>query len=437
MMKNVIRILLFFSALLFFSQCNQPKNLYEQLNRLPNVVSVDSIFTDSTFNQQFEIYFQQDIDHNHPEFGTLNQRVILSHVDTTRPMVAVLEGYQIWDAKATELTKMFRANQVNIEHRFFNKSRPDSIPWDKLTIWQAATDQHIIINELQTIYKNSWLTTGISKGGQATMFHKRFYPNDVQAGVAYVAPLNYEREDPRINYFLQEVGSDEERQKIYNFQVLCFEHFDSLLGVLKSESEKNNWTFEFGYKKALEYTILEYSFAYWQWGKVSMDEIPGKGATKRELFDHLNHVANFTFFEDKSVAEYRPFFWAALTQIGIYSYDVKPFKKYLGDTTNYTFDFTAPKGTHPVYDYDAMYDVKQFLDTAGHHMMYIVGGLDPWGATAYTPTRYADGVRIMLKVGHHDTRIKQMEKKYRNYLYKNLERWMGSEVVDIYDEPEK
>ena len=57
----------------------------------------------------------------------------------------------------------------------------------------------------------------MSKGGQ-TLYFKRFYPNDVNAAVPYVAPVNLAAEDPRIYMFLNSVGTEECRDKIKQFQ---------------------------------------------------------------------------------------------------------------------------------------------------------------------------------------------------------------------------
>ncbi len=431
-MKNLRLFATIIIGFLWYSTIAQ-LSLMEQLKKLPGVVSVDTFTTDTTFTQQFEIYFEQPIDHHNPAKGSFKQRVILDNKDINSPMVVDLEGYNIYSTRQEELTKLLKCNQVNIEHRFFKDSRPDSIPWDYLTIWQAATDQHEIIKALQQIYKQNWVSTGISKGGQTTMYHRSFYPDDVNASVCYVAPLDFAREDPRIYKFLKTVGTDADRKKIYDFQCQCFEKMDSLVMLLKQKAETKGWTYRFGYEKAMQYTILEYSFAFWQWGYCTSDKIPGDSASATELFDHLSHVSGFTFFEDASVEDFRPYFWAALTQIGIYGYQTKPFEKYLGDTIVYTFDFTAPEGTHPVYDPQPMQKVKAFLDNDATNMLFIVGGLDTWGSTAYVPSGKNNLVRMTLANGHHGTRIKNFDQKDREYMYSLMNQWLGTHITDPLD----
>jgi hypothetical protein len=401
-----------------------------QLKVLPGVVSVEEIAVDKSFEKQFDIYFQQLIDHSDSSAGYFNQRVVLSHQGFDKPMVVELEGYHLWSTQRGELAELMHCNQLNIEHRFFKDSKPDSIPWDKLTIWQAASDQHQIIQVLKPLYQQNWISTGISKGGQTTMYHRLFYPNDVKASVPYVAPLNFAREDVRIYQFLKSVGTEQDRERIYNFQCACFESMDSMLVLFKQKTKAKDWHFALGLKKAMQYSILEYSFAFWQWGGYQTIDIPKKNASAKALFQHLYQVSGFTFFEDADLESNRPFFYAALTEMGIYGYETKPFEKYLGDTTIYTFDFSAPKGTKPVFNPESMQQVKTFLDSAANNMLFIVGGLDTWGATAYVPSGKNNLVRMTLANGHHGTRIRHFEKKDRMYIYSLLNEWFGTQIND-------
>jgi hypothetical protein len=48
----------------------------------------------------------------------------------------------------------------------------------------------------QNHLQGKWVNTGASKGGMTSVYHRRFFPNDLDANVAYVAPLSYSQEDP-------------------------------------------------------------------------------------------------------------------------------------------------------------------------------------------------------------------------------------------------
>ena len=141
------------------------------------------------------------------------------------------------------------------------------------------------------------MSTGISKGGQCTYIHRSLYPNDVDGSIAYVAPLNFEREDPRIYTFLENVGTVDERNSVLNFQRMCFERSSTLISLLKQQGEDFDYTWDFDVRTAFEYYVLEYSFAYWQWGPLYRDEsIPDKNASDEIILNHLLAISGVSFF---------------------------------------------------------------------------------------------------------------------------------------------
>ena len=69
------------------------------------------------------------------------------------------------------------------------------------------------------LFKGKWISTGTSKGGQTTMFYRAYYPDDVDASVSYVAPLNRSVEDGRHEVFLaKKAGTAEERAIVLKAQ---------------------------------------------------------------------------------------------------------------------------------------------------------------------------------------------------------------------------
>ena len=103
------------------------------------------------FREYYEFWFEQPINHSDVSKGMFRQKVFLGHKKTDAPVIAELQGYQIGSGAEGELSALFEANQLTIEHRFFDQSVPEGgIPWEYLTIKQAAADHHNII---QTIRK--------------------------------------------------------------------------------------------------------------------------------------------------------------------------------------------------------------------------------------------------------------------------------------------
>ena len=403
----------------------QTKDLLTQLNEIPNV-SVEKIAGDTTYTEYYEMWFTQPIDHENPELGSFKQRVLLGHHDLSKPMVVEIQGYNIWTEKAGELSKLIDANQLTIEHRYFKQSRPDSLQWDKLTIRQAAADQHAVIQALKKIYQNKWISTGISKGGQTTIYHRFFYPNDVDVSVPYVAPMNLNREDKRIHQHLATVGGKDARKKVKYFQIACFENKDKLLVLLEELATKKKWEFSMGIEGALDLNILEYSFAFWQWGNTSQSEIPNSDA--EDLFKHLAKTSPFSFFEAKDIITQQPFFYQALTEIGMYSYEVAPFKKYINYDKDLTFDFTLPEGVDGTFNPESMIAVDQWLKTKADKMLFIYGEYDTWSATQVELKDNDKCQKFINPAGAHGTRIKSFPNEMQKEIVKTLETWLEMEI---------
>ncbi len=404
-------------------------SIFEKLASLKNVVRIEKREAVSHFDENYEIWFQQPIDHNDLTKGTFKQRVFLGFENINKPVIVELRGYGIGSEKAGELANHYQANQLTIEHRYFNNSRPENIDWNTLTIENAAKDQNFIINEIKNVlYPDAkFVTTGISKGCQTTMAHRRYFPSTVDASVCYVGPLNYQREDPRVYSFLKSVGTKDDREKIKAFQNLCFENRQALLEMMKKVGQEKGFSWEIGVENAIDYTILEYSFAFWQWG-TSVDSIPSGDVKVEELYKHLIDVVGYGFFEEQSVASLQPYFWAALTEQGIYGYETAPFKTYLNTEEIYKFDWAFPEGISKTYNLKPMQDIKTFLDTSAQDMLFIYGEYDSWSATAVELTEDASKRAVYKYInpkGSHTTRINSFKPETKQDIYTIIDGWLA------------
>jgi len=423
--------LLVYSLLLGFfisSYVPAPITPEEILKQIPFVDSFKLIKNDPLFESTFEVWFKMPLDHNDPNSPVFPLKGYYSHKDFNKPMVVVIDGYTMYTSSANELTKIIDANQLTIEHRFFDKSRPkDSIPWNYLNIRQAAADQHKIIDAFKSFYKGKWASTGISKSGQATIYHRRFYPNDVDISVPYVAPLNFSSEDPRVYTFLRKVGTEKERNKIYQYQLALFKNKKTLFPMFEKLAKENKWEFTMGLDRAYDLSVLEYSFAFWQWG-IPTSTIPNSNSSPEILFKHFKLLNTFTFFEEKEIENVRPFFYQAMTEIGMYGYEVGPFKKYLKDTTNITFDFSMPKGHKAIFNPEVMKDINVWLRDSGNYMLYIYGQNDAWSSTAVDPGNKTNAVKMVNPGGSHGSRIKSFPTEMQDSIYNVLGKWLDMDL---------
>jgi PS-10 peptidase S37 len=154
---------------------------------------------------RYNLRLQQPADHDAPQAGDFPMRLTLLHAESSKPLVLSTSGYGLSSGR-TELTRAFAANQLSYEHRFFGPSRPMPADWTKLTIRQAAADAHRIAEAFHWLYPGRWVNTGASKGGMTSVYHRRFHPCDVDATVAYVAPVTLGTLDPAYPAFLAQAG---------------------------------------------------------------------------------------------------------------------------------------------------------------------------------------------------------------------------------------
>ena len=159
------------------------------------------------FPEKYVFFIKQQLDAKDASKGSFEQRVILCHRGFDRPTVLVTEGYNakyaLREGYIEELSKLFDTNIITVEYRYFDKSMPSPCNWDYLTVENSLYDLHHVNQTLHAMYKGKWIATGISKGGQTTMFYRAYFPNDVDVSVPYVAPLNKGVEDGRHEKFLQ------------------------------------------------------------------------------------------------------------------------------------------------------------------------------------------------------------------------------------------
>jgi hypothetical protein len=177
-------------------------------------------------------------------------------------------------------------------------------------------------------------------------------------------------------------------------------------------------------EKAYEYCVLEYSFAYWQWGYVPMKNIPGSSSHPEEVIEHMNRVAGFDYFSDQFITEYRPFFYQALTEMGYYGYDLEAFGKYLKHVDNPVFTFTLPETLEVSFNDELSMDIKQYLAEEGRNYIFIYGGNDTWSATAVNSTGNTNSKIFVKQGGSHRTRINNMPEEQREEVYRTLDSFL-------------
>lgn len=391
------------------------------------MAKIDSVKIANHFTGAFELILQQPLDHEKPKLGTFEHHIYVSHSDYNNPTVLVTEGYNARH-QTYELSKVLKANQVQVEYRFYGKSRPDSIQWKYLKNDAAVADYHAIVTKLKKIYKKKWLSTGISKGGETVMIYKSKYPKDIDVAVPYVAPLINTQQDKRTTDLINSVGSKECRENIIKFQRAILNNRESVMVELKNYAEEKSISFtKMLIDEALEHAVLEFPFSFWQWGS-KCEDIPNEEASPKELFEYLKKVSGFYLFSDAGIYNYLPSFYQHMTELGYYGYDFTPVKDLLRHVKTTSLVTFAPEKVDLTYNSNYIKEVRNYIENKGNNILYIYGGNDPWGACAPTPKPGVDALKMVLKGGHHGTRIKDFSKEDQQKIYNKLQNWLGEEV---------
>jgi len=419
-------ILLLTFCLIFLNSFGQTdkQQLERELFNLPNISFTDVSKPGDTF-LTYDLLVKQPIDHQHPEKGYFSQWVQLQHRGFNNPTVIETHGYQMGRGE-NEVEKILNANNIGVEYRFFGKSVPDSIQWEYLTVEQATADLHAVNQLFKQLYKGKWISTGISKGGQTTLYYKFYYPEDVDVAIPYVAPIDNALEDTRIYTFLDTIGKPECRQRIFDFQKFLLMNEDKAVEKLKWYANGAGLKFNYlgALEKAYEMAIMEYSFSFWQWGR-SCDSIP----TNKSLEDYISELlktSNISFFADNDMKKYAPHYYQA-EQTGYYSYNIEPFKKYIKHFTSNPSAIFPPKAAKKHHQYGPINErLQEWLKTNGNNILYIYGGIDTWSAARVMVSDQVNSKSFLIPGANHGSaRIKAMPAAMKRELVQKIKAWTG------------
>ncbi|MGB5847931.1 MAG: S28 family serine protease [Ignavibacteriaceae bacterium] len=430
MRQNCLKIIVQLSLIVLISSPTIAQSQLEQkLKSLEGIVKVTQLKSDSIYSEIYEVFIYQPVDHNNPEGDHFIQKIYIGHIDYKLPVVVQLAGYSLSYPRYNELADILTCNKIQVEHRYFGESAPKNAHWKYLTVEQAANDHHHIISLLKNIYHGKWISSGISKGGQTTMFHRYFFNDDVDASVPYVAPLNIAEEDPRIYHFLDNVGTKECRDKMIQFQREVLRREDELLEIFLDDTENSGYTYSIGSDRLIfEFIVLEYTFAFWQWQNNNCDEIPDISVSNEELFNHLKRNSPFKYFSDQGIAPILPFFYQAYSEIGYYGYDISPLKDLLREVKDPSSKIFIPPNSNPQFDCGLMQDINSWIQKHGNNMIFIYGGNDTWSAPAVQLTGETNSIKMVKEGGSHRTRINSFSDEEKEIIYSTLENWLDYKI---------
>ena len=409
-----------------------PTDIGDALRATPGVVSVQEPASTISGTRFFLCTFQQPVDHTLPGGTSFQQTFTLLYRSRTAPVVLATTGYGISrNPGQGEPTALLQANQITLEHRYFTPSAPSPMDWPRLTILQAANDQHRLVAALKPHFTGKWISSGGSKGGMTALYHRRFFPADVDATLAYVAPNSLGNPDPRYIPFVDSRGSSGCRAALDAWQQAILNRRIEVRALLEADAARLGRTLSIlGSDMTLEFAVIEAPFIFWQYSNASLcDQIPAATATPAALYAFLDRVyfGVVSSWDDAALTYYAPYYYQSAVQLGYPAVKDAHLTGLLYRGMDLP-DIYPPLGVPKPYDAAAMADIQEWVSGSATRVMFVYGENDSWSGGAFLLPPEAQGRDNFLYVvpaGNHGARLSQLPAAQNAEATSVLARWMG------------
>ncbi|MBK9262838.1 MAG: aminopeptidase [Polyangiaceae bacterium] len=413
--------------------CTEPDaepdlDILERLQAIPGMEAAEGTSPFEGY-RYIVMFYDQPADHDAPSSPHFEQLILLLHKDEAAPMVLGTSGYSASKPRIREPAQLLGANQLWVEQRFFEPSRPHPADWSLLTIEQAAADHHRIVEALKPIYSGKWISAGASKGGMTSVYHRRFYPDDVDGTIAYVAPHSFGTPDPRYLDFVAGLGEPDCRAKLMDFQREVLTRRTAMLERQANAAASEGMKFDLlGADKAFETAAVELVFTFWQYFDASLcPNVPTAASTDDEVWGFLHEIASPLLWSDPNVLAYEPYYWQAAVELGYPALEeghIADLMQYPGIDVPSTYIVQDP-GKTPTFDPSAMKDISDWLSTQGERFLFVYGANDPYTAAAFDPGAAKDSYVFVIPGENHSASLLDLAETDRNVAFDALERWTG------------
>ena len=426
-MVKLLTVLSLLIASASFAEDETGNNLYSRVAALPGVYA-KVIEPLPGFAESLELAVVQPIDHSNPTGSKFTQRVFISHIDYEKPVVIQTHGYAIPWPRTTELASLIEANHIVVEHRFFGASTvipAEPRNWKYLTVRQAASDHHRLIQLLKTIYTGKWISTGKSKGGQCAYFHRSFFPEDVDATVAYVAPMMFSREDPRIlEWVRSKLGTDTVEQ-CENLQVTLMKNREHVLSRLSSAVDPGDLFINVDL--FFELTVLNLPFDLFLRGEDFPSSLPIDSNLEKKI-DFYLEVMDLSPYLKRNRNVQSTLHYQTATELGFFSYPRDHLKQYLTYRDDLDCAAFADQDSVPDFNVQTMTTVLNNLKDSNPRMIMIYGAQDMWSSCRIDTSGLINTVTIVHDGSGHDVSISDLTHSERESVYSNLREWIGIHI---------
>lgn len=187
-----------------------------------------------------------------------------------------------------------------------------------------------------------------------SIYHRRFYPNDVDGTVAYVAPQDVNNnEDSAYDKFFTKVGDDPAcRAALNNVQIEALHRRTELVGEYAAWATENQRTF----------TIVHNA------------DVPATTASSDDILAWMDAIYGLDSNTEQGIEGFIPYYYQAASQLG-YPFVTLPHLKglqhYRGQDVAQSY---IPASLHPRFEPLAMLDIDLWVKLASQQLLFVYGG---------------------------------------------------------------
>ncbi len=474
------------------SQMSADASISERLLAIDGVTSVEEYTNDyiakAGLDQKYKIYevtFQEPVDHSDASAGSFDLHVRLFYAGDGAVNIVDTEGYMLLDLPAsayqelcsqTFASRYGTPNMIQMEYRFFGNSTPAGLNndstelWNYLTMEQAASDFHDVVQKMSSVLSGKRIWTGTSKGGLTTgyqcYFQEQHGYNDADAFVAFCAPFCDGSSDSRMMDALYgEIGyksygeeqASEWHDLLDRFQLACIKHRDELQTRYYQQAVEEGCKFRESYFGTDANTQAE---RLWD---VAVNEFPAAGFWQYYQEKVVDRIAQAINDDDPEqiyacIAEFEPPSSYA-SNVGFFPYAVQSYCEMGNYEEN--FDYlrqlvaeardAAPDDEKAAYyvavednrPYSEMYLTSEQLDAMPYdastrnamiewlnstdtaHLIMVSGQSDPWYFVRPDLSFSNSRIKCFESSYNHTTTIANLSKSEQSDVWHMLDAWLG------------
>jgi hypothetical protein len=260
------------------------------------------------------------------------------------------------------------------------------------------------------------------------LFHKAFYPEDIQATIVFVAPIMFGMDDPRFLQFLSLKSSVECRQRIEQFQIAVLRNRHLMLDLLRNDINSGGESYPVSPDTILEYMVVQYPYSFWQGNHFQCSDIVTPEAEIDSLFNHLCKVIPVSQYSDASLGRDIALVYQCATELGYHGFPTTHLSDLLLVLPEPRYSIFSPTGPNTQFDPEPMQTVSALLSEKGNNIIYLYGERDPWTACAVEPNSNTNAIRIIVQHTGHNFGIEDIEESDRRNVLEALNNWLGTDL---------